>query len=259
MVVGIARAEEFSPNSVRKDRTILEAVISRMYGVVVAEEEACRQLPEADVYMNMGRMPETMMLLKQKESTGALVLNSAYGVECCQRSRLELLMRKKHFPMPAQVGPNGYWLKRGDRAAQTKEDIVFCKDEKELELAKRKMEERGIEEYTVSAHVKGDLVKFYGVESVNFFRVFYPGDDGESKFGNEHVNGKPHHFLFHEQDLQTTAECLSRLVNIPIFGGDAVITADGTFKIIDFNDWPSFSRCVDEAADAIVKLVMNRQ
>ena len=31
--------------------------------------------------------------------------------------------------------------------------------------------------------------------------------------------------------------------------------ADGSYVIIDFNDFPSFSRCRDEAAEAIVELI----
>ncbi|MFS6554926.1 hypothetical protein VPJ68_05445, partial [Parabacteroides distasonis] len=40
-----------------------------------------------------------------------------------------------------------------------------------------------------------------------------------------------------------------------MYGGDAIVTADGNFVIIDFNDWPSFSRCRDEAAEAIAEYV----
>ena len=36
-----------------------------------------------------------------------------------------------------------------------------------------------------------------------------------------------------------------------IYGGDAVVRRDGSFCMIDFNDWPSFSRCREEAALAI--------
>ena len=33
------------------------------------------------------------------------------------------------------------------------------------------------------------------------------------------------------------------------------VTPEGEFRIIDFNDWPSFSHCREQAADAIVRLV----
>ena len=37
----------------------------------------------------------------------------------------------------------------------------------------------------IEAHVQGDIVKFYGVEGVGFFRYYYSGADAETKFGHE--------------------------------------------------------------------------
>ena len=62
---------------------------------------------------------------------------------------------------------------------------------------------------------------------------------------------------FDEEDLQRKADLLAGAVGIDIYGGDCVVKANGTYCIIDFNDWPSFSRCREEAADAIVALVEN--
>ena len=39
-----------------------------------------------------------------------------------------------------------------------------------------------------------------------------------------------------------------------MYGGDAIVTSDGDFYIIDFNDWPSFASCREAAAEAIVVL-----
>ena len=103
--------------------------------------------------------------------------------------------------------------------------------------------------------MQGDLIKFYGVEHTGFFRTFYPGDDGITKFGNEIVNGRPHHYVYDVEKLRVTAELLSRKLNTPVFGGDAIVTPAGDFFLIDFNDWPSFSRCRNEAANAIARLV----
>ena len=36
---------------------------------------------------------------------------------------------------------------------------------------------------------------------------------------------------------------------------EAIVRADGSFCVIDFNDWPSFSRCREEAAEAIASLI----
>ena len=53
-------------------------------------------------------------------------------------------------------------------------------------------------------------------------------------------------------DIATRA---SRVLSLPIYGGDAIITPDGNIHLIDFNDWPSFSSCRDEAAKAIAKRI----
>ena len=86
----------------------------------------------------------------------------------------------------------------------------------------------------------------------SFFRHFYPTDDGQTKFGDETArNGEAHHYAFDVSALQSEVERLAQLVGIEVYGGDAIIDRDGRFYIIDFNDWPSFSRCRDEAAEAI--------
>ena len=52
-------------------------------------------------------------------------------------------------------------------------------------------------------------------------------------------------------------ERLAAATGVSIYGGDAIVRADGSFCLIDFNDWPSFSRCREEAADVVTELVVN--
>ena len=106
----------------------------------------------------------------------------------------------------------------------------------------------------VSSHVKGDLVKFYAVGEA-FFKFYYPGDGLPSKFGNEALNGRPHHYPFDIEALRADVARVARLIGILVYGGDAVVDARGRYHIIDFNDWPSFAPCREEAAAEIVKLV----
>jgi hypothetical protein len=47
----------------------------------------------------------------------------------------------------------------------------------------------------------------------------------------------------------------AKILQIPVYGGDCIVSADGSFKIIDFNDWPSFSSCREDAARAIVSFI----
>lgn len=164
-------------------------------------------------------------------------------------------MRENDVPVPPREGSDGYWLKRGDEAAQSHDDVVFCRDHDELLTRIDALKRRGIDEFVVQANVKGDLVKFYGVEGTGFFRTFYPSDDGKTKFGDELINGRAQHYYYPQELLLQSAELTSRLAHTPVYGGDAVISSDGRFVIIDFNDWPSFSRCREEAAEAIKSLI----
>lgn len=256
-VLAITRAERYSPHSVDKDRAILEAVTHRLKDkgceVSIIDEDAVVGAAP-DLILTMGRQPETLAWLK---TVDAEVINSPEGVENCTRSRLQTIMERIGTPMPPKEGADGYWLKRGDAAAQESGDVVFAPDREGLEAAVRRMRQRGITDYQVSAHVVGDLVKFYGVGKGRFFRYYYPTDDGETKFGDESKNGRAHHYPFQEERLRQEVERLAVAVGVSIYGGDAIIRADGSFCLIDFNDWPSFSRCREEAAEAIAALVIN--
>lgn len=127
-----------------------------------------------------------------------------------------------------------------------------------MEKAKQDFKERGITDIVVSTHVVGDLIKFYGVGK-DFFRCYYPSDDGISKFGDEKLNGKAHHYDYDQEAFHSEVVKLAKLVGVDVYGGDAIIDKGGNYFIIDFNDWPSFSRCREEAADAIAKLIINEQ
>ena len=257
-VLAVLRDERFSPNAVERDKAIMMAVVERLQqlgNIVCVTSEA--QLPASDKYdliLSMGRLPQTLCWLKQQD---ARVINTADGVARCARSVVERLMRETGVPVPPRQGSHGYWLKRGDAAAQEKGDVVFAADEVALEECKTVFHQRGISDYTVSAHVVGDVVKFYGVRGTGFFRYYYPADDGETKFGDERRNGAAHHYPFSIEDLQQTSERLAAVVGVDVYGGDCIVKQDGTFCMIDFNDWPSFSRCREEAANAVIKLIKN--
>ena len=259
----IQRAEVFSPNSVEKDLAILEAVAARLRQQgcdvrMLAEDAptfraASLQAEDTQCVLSMARLPETLQW--QKTLQGVTIINSPEGVRNCSRSALQRIMERIGTPIPPQEGPDGYWLKRGDAAAQSEEDVVFVKDREALRQAIADMEQRGIKDYTVSAHVVGDLVKFYGVCGTGFFRYYYPTDDGQTKFDDEQRNGPAHHYSFDACALQGEAERLAEAVGVEVYGGDAIVRADGSFCFIDFNDWPSFSRCREEAAKAISQLI----
>ena len=79
---------------------------------------------------------------------------------------------------------------------------------------------------------------------------------GFSKFGLERHNGKAHKYAFDTARLTAEAERASRLLHLPVYGGDCIVEPDGSFYFIDFNDWPSFSCCREAASAAIAARVL---
>lgn len=266
IILAIQRAECYSPNSVEKDLSILRATVERLeargWTVEYVKEDCLTDsgLPVVAAYLSMARSPRVLEMLKQAEAKGRLVLNSTQGVESCTRSRVEKALRGLSTPIvPPRHGENGYWLKRGDASAQTEGDVVYCKNEQELEQAKQTFASRGIKDYVVSAHVEGDLVKFYGVRGAKgFFFYCYPNENGSMKFGVERRNGKPHHYRFNIEQLHEDAFRVADVTMTDFFGGDVIVRPDGSYVMIDFNDWPSYSSCRDEAAEAIAARFVER-
>ena len=259
-ILCIFRARRFSPNSVENDRLILEAVAHEMEGMSyevrrMTEEEVISLgvLPEVDIVYCMARSDEALEIIERSK---AHVINAPEGIRVCgNRLALTDIMRRLDVPVPPENGDDGIWLKRGIGTAEVAEDTVFCSSEEEIAEAMRRFADRGITDVCRQAHVLGDLVKFYGVSATGFFRYYYPTDDGLSKFGLEQLNGQAHHYPFSATDLQTKAEALAAAVGLQIYGGDMIVTNDGSWYMIDFNDWPSFSRCREEAAEAIARLI----
>ena len=261
-VLAIYRDARFSPNSVAKDKAIMDAVASLLEhaGYAVLRKEEHRLLPSdtADLVLTMGRLPSTTAILAELEKTGARVINAPSGLKACSRSNVDMLMRSHGVPCAPLTGKQGYWIKRGDEAAQHEGDVVFAADEAGKDAEVSAMMRRGVTDISVTAHVEGDLVKFYGVRRTGFFMTFYPSDDGDFKFGTERINGKAGHYAFDKSRLKAHADSLAALVGIDIYGGDCIVRTDGTYAIIDFNDWPSFSRCRTGAAKAIAALVFKQ-
>ena len=108
----------------------------------------------------------------------------------------------------------------------------------------------------INRHLEGDLIKFYGVKDRPFFYWFYPFEQGHSKYGDEAINGAPTHLRFDVEDLHHNCQRAAEILDVAVYGGDAIIASDGSFKIIDFNDWPSFAPCRKEAAPHIARYVL---
>lgn len=257
-IVAVFRAERFSPNSVDRDRAIMQSVAKAVGCCSFIKEEELplhsALLNDVDIILSMARGNDALQILTDAESH-ALVVNSAAAIAVSTRSRIDSLMRNNNIPAAPLQSSNGWWIKRGDQAAQEKSDVRFAADNNEKLRIIEEFQARGINNLVVTAHVEGDLVKFYGVAGTGFFHTCYPTDGNFSKFGDEHLNGKALHTAFNLNCLHHDASKLAGLTGIMVYGGDCIVRPDGSYAIIDFNDWPSFSCCRDEATLAIAQLI----
>ena len=245
-ILGVSRGNEYSPNHVGNDAAIFRGVAEAlekkgMEVTVYPEKEFVSEQLEADFIFDMARDRATIQRLKLLEDRGALVINSAYGIDNCVRKAMTELLIANGVPHPKSfIIPS---------------DGPFTPDIFPLLADFRK---RGIPEAVVNEHLIGDLVKFYGVQETDFFYVFYPTEQSHSKFGLEAINGESRGYPFDAKLLQKYGNQAAEALNVPIYGGDCVVSKTGEIRIIDFNDWPSFARCREEAAPQIAECIYRR-
>lgn len=260
-IVFIGRAPRYSPHSIDKDAAILAAVRSLLVqdGFPCADiinEEKLTELPAGDAYVTMGRADRILSYLYPLQQVS--VINSATSVMTATARRdMMKLLERKGIPVPPRRGNDGYWVKRGYGTAESEDDVVYVPTMQDVEDAVRTMRQRGLRP-EVRAHVVGDLVKCYAVRGTAFFRYYYPGDDGEWKFDSEAHNGIPHHYPFDAGALLTMLDKAACIVGLEVYGADCIIQPDGQLVLVDLNDWPSFSRCRDEAAVAIAERIKQK-
>lgn len=275
-VIGISRDCQFSPNHENNDAAIFRLVMEELqkFGYAPAifseKEFADVALPEGNVtVVSMARSTEVLEKLKQWHSTGAYIANPPHGITNCIRIPMTIQLINAGSPHPiswivetAQVdtGLLTYpcWIKRGESHAMQKEDICYATTRKEADSIFADLQHRGIPSAVVNEHLRGDLVKFYGVMDSDFFYWFYPTSLSHSKFGIEIINGEARGLAFNPTALKEYANQAAQVLDVPIYGGDAIVMENGEIKLIDFNDWPSFAPCREEAAKAIADYINQR-
>ena len=147
-------------------------------------------------------------------------------------------------------------IKRGDFHAMHKEDVSFVRHPAEAQEVLQEYFLRGIPRAVINIHLEGDLIKFYGLRGSRYFFWFYPFEAGHSKYGHEAINGPSHGLKFDEEYLRDICQKAAEELDVVVYGGDAIVAEDGSIQIIDFNDWPSFAPCRNEAAPHIAKTIM---
>jgi len=277
-ILGISRSPRFSPHCEERDAAIFSAVCRRLEAagctVAITDEDhlsATQDIPPGTyaAAFSMARSETALRLLEAAERTGLCVINSPTSLRRTTRGALAALFSQGGIPIAgtrvltdaermAESLTFPCWLKRGDACAQNRDDVTFIRSREELTARYETLRSRGAVQVVVSRHEQGDLVKFYGVAGTPFFHYDYPTRTGcFSKFGLETINGAPHDYVFSAADLHATAQRAASLSGIHVYGGDAIIRPDGTFCLIDFNDWPSFSACREAAAQAITARLLS--
>lgn len=272
----VRRDTLFSPNMVSNDDAIFNDVAKyiREHGYAVnfytESEFVNSELSERNIFTMM-RSTAAIKRLQEMENDGVRAVNSAFGIENCWRGNLTRTMMSAGIPHPGSLILrtdsdvettalpqcfNHCWVKRADSQPTGKNDVIYIDDICKLSKALRECYDRGIAEVVVNAHLQGDLIKFYGVRGSDFFYHFYPQVNTHSKFGLEKINGAPTGIPFNEEELRHICSKTAERLNVHVYGGDCIVSPDGTIRIIDFNDWPSFSPCRDEAAVAIGDIII---
>ncbi|MDR0799715.1 MAG: hypothetical protein LBN18_08155 [Dysgonamonadaceae bacterium] len=273
-IAGIRRGNQYSPNHIGNDAAIFNTTVKYLQQkgcevVEYTEDEFQSSEIEADTLFNMARDIRSIFKLQQLEKAGKKVVNSGYGIENCTREKMTRLLINANIPHPESLIvptdrplPEAFatlgdrcWIKRGDSHAIHREDVTYAYGRSQAENLIQEYALRGIPNAVINKHLEGDLVKFYGVNHTDFFYWFYPDIHSHSKFGWEVINGAATGIAFDPNRLKQICDQAAQTLNVSIYGGDCVIDKKGEIRLIDFNDWPSFAPCRDEAAPRIAECI----
>ena len=279
-ILGVNRNRKFSPKHIGNDHAIFTVTTQALENLgckitMCCEDEFLLMENVTHRYIfTMARQKEVVKKLQILEDEGAIVVNSGFGIENCFRTNMTNGLVDNQIPYPKsfvvpttyagdevfeQLPGKGFWIKRGDFHAIHKEDVTFTYTKKEAKEILREYALREIPDAVISEHLVGDLVKFYGVYGTDFFFWFYPYDNNHHKYqAYEAINGKSLYYTFDENNLKNVANSSALALGIDIYGGDAIIGEDGSFHMIDLNDWPSFAPCRDEAAGFIAQRIFQK-
>ena len=262
--LGIYREPEFSPGKVEADAAILDAVLSELKreGVEIqaidAVSFAAGAPVQADLVLPMCQGPRALKRLAEVEQSGAVAINSALSIRNCYRDLLAAGLESAGVPTPVgALVPTGdpldarklagldlsagVFVKRGDLHALAPEDVQRAADRAEIESILASFARRGVRFAYLQQEVAGRVVKFYGVGGGAHFSVHPEGEEVPEAA---------------VRALAEAAAAAAGALGLQAWGGDAILSGD-RFAIIDFNDWPSYSRVRAAAARAIARRALS--
>lgn len=257
--LGIFREVQNSPNRESDDALILKAVLEQLAPMgfetraVSPEESDNLDLNDWDVIIPMCESYARIKRLERASQTGCAVwANPPSAVLHCYRTHMVPVLsalKEVRFPYsevrtveagagspPAFPAADGWWIKRGDVHNTCDHDVVRIPRWEGVSEILRDFTRREITHWIVQPHIEGDLVKFYGTGPRHWFTWFY----------HDSVRARRH--AFDLDNLAHQAAAGASALELQIFGGDAIITPDGTITLIDLNSWPSFALVRKEAA-----------
>jgi glutathione synthase/RimK-type ligase-like ATP-grasp enzyme len=217
------------------------------------------QPPAAAGALHMAQGPEALKLLARWEAAGLPLINSPGAVIRCSRRHLFAWLALQSLACPATrffsleeareqwTGkfPGPGWLKRADIHAEGPGDVVRVHTLTEALQVLADFSRRGLAGLVWQEHVSGDEIKFYAVGPGRFFQAYF------SSTGSP-VTGPA------AAPLEELARRLARTTGLEVFGGDVILTPEDDMVLIDLNDWPSFSRCAEAAAQEIAHHAQER-
>jgi hypothetical protein len=263
--VGVLREPAHSPGRVEDDAAIMrrvgEAMTERGFSVELIAADAVMEAPPANLFI-MCERGTVLERLAAMEKAGSIVVNAPAAIRNTYRHRMVELFARHRVAAPTSwiVAADANrsrpadcaWVKRYDFHATQRDDVMYAASETGWREALRRFSDRGIPFVIAQEHVPGDLVKFYGVRNGasstdgNWFQWFYHRDKG--MLGH----------AFDPARLREAALHAAAALELEIFGGDAVIKANGEPMIIDLNAWPSYALYRDRAAQAIADCLTER-
>lgn len=256
-ILGVYRNPKFSNNAIEVDRLILEESIAQLRKKcahnleieMIEEDEAAATKGTYDLVLTMAQAEATLAVLETNLGS-SVIWNSPQAIRNCYRKAMSRILSglnvgyvpyevlSTSLPAPQIQAGDSYWLKRSDFHAISDEDVSLAEGQAELDDKMKRFQSRGVSEVIMQRHIHGDIYKFYGVRG-KFFRAIKVRDFLKSSAIPDTTGLQSDSFLAAE------ALCLM------IFGGDAILDAQGKFHFIDLNDWPSFRICRPEAAEAV--------
>ncbi len=261
--LGIYREPEFSPGKVAADAAILDLALAELAreGFATESIDARRFAASSgaadaapDIILAMCQSENALKRLAEAERAGAKAINSALAIRNCYRDLLAPGLARAGVPTPAgalvatgaALDPRALagvdltvpvYIKRGDLHALGPEDVGRAVGREEIEARLQSFARRGIRFAYVQQEYSGVLIKFYGVSGGIYFSAL--AESGEVPEAAVRA-------------LADAGQSAAGALGLQAWGGDAVLNGE-RFAIIDFNDWPSYSRVRTAAARAIAR------